>query len=263
VRLPALAAGLALLCAGCASWPAYGRARAADAADVVPASVAWGWGLSISMQATPLFHVGLGLSPVVASRYGWCDRHFHSLWHEYQTAFPWTLWIEDMGVPERPYGANDDRPLGDGLPIMYRWQVMKDAPLGEGYDSAHWEPVEQRWGRHQPVGRETGGAFIVPEYRRALNWRDQRLELGDEEPLHTLGTPARATLWSVSRDGPDLPLAWDLFEIDIFAGFLGLRLGLRPLEFCDFLAGIVTLDPAGDDIQPTTDNEPVPPPPLP
>ena len=236
VRLAALAAGLGLLCAGCASWPSYARSRAADAADVVPASIAWGWGISASIQATSFFHVGFGLSPVVSDRWGYADRTFHGVWHEYETAFPWTPFLDDLGgVPARPYGANDDRPTGDGVPIMYRWQIMKDAPSGEGYDGAHWEPVLRVWGRHHPVARETGGAFVVPEFRRALNWRDLRLEQGDEEPLNKLGTPARATYWEASRDGPDLPRAWDLFEVDLFAGILGVRLGVRPLEFFDFL----------------------------
>jgi hypothetical protein len=263
VRLPALAAGLLLLaCAGCSS--PYVRSRLADAADVVPASVGWGWGISVSVQATPLFHVGLGLSPVVSGRYGWADRAFHGRWAEYQTTFPWTFWLEDLnGIPPRPFGANDERPLGDSLPIMYRWQLTKDAPSGEDEDTGHWEPVLRRWARHPPIARESGGAFLIPEYRRAINWRDLRLEQGDEEPLHTLGTPVRATLWEATRDGPDVPLAWDLFEIDIFAAIIGLRIGVRPLEFGDFLAGIAGLDPAGDDIQATTDNLPVPPPPLP
>jgi len=256
-RLAALAASLMLLSAGCAGWPAYGRARAADAADVIPVSVAWGYGVSASVKATPLFDLGLGLSPVVSGRYGYADRTFHGVWHEYQTPFPWTIWLDDLGgVPPRPYGANDDRPLGDGVPIMYRWQVMKDGPGGEGYDNAHWEPVLRRWGRNPPVARESGGAFLIPEYRRAINWRDLRLEQGDEEPLNELGTPELATLWEATRDGPDLPRAWDLFEVDLFAGIIGLRLGVRPLEFCDFLVGIVGFDPAGDDIDETTFNEP-------
>ncbi len=258
MRLPAaLAAGLMLLSAGCASWPAYGRSRAADAADVLPVSLAWGYGLSASVKATPLFNLGLGLSPVVSGRFGYEDRTFYGVWHEYQTAFPWTLWLDDLGsVPPRPYGANDDRPTGDGVPIMYRWQVMKDGPGGEGYSSAHWEPVLRRWGRSPPVARESGGAFVVPEYRRAINWRDLRLEQGDEEPLNKLGTPEVATLWEATRDGPDLPRAWDLFEADLFLGIVGLRIGVRPLEFGDFLAGIVGFDPAGDDIEETTFNEP-------
>src|SRR5262249_55628193 len=53
---------------------AYTRSRVADLIDVVPVSVGWGWGFAASVRATPLFHVGLGLTPVTDDRWGFDDR---------------------------------------------------------------------------------------------------------------------------------------------------------------------------------------------
>jgi len=253
-----LAACVLLLASGCSSMGGYGRSRVADLLDVVPVSIATGWGLSFSVKATPLFHVGLG-TPVVSKRYGYEDRVFHGTWREYQTAFPFTPFERQLDtLPPRPYGANDGRKFGDGIPIMYRWQVIKDAPSGEGNLQGNYEPRLRQWGRHPPVGREMGGAFGVPEYRRALDWQDLRLDQGDDDPLGMVGSPTRATLWEARRSGADLPQAWDLFEGDIFFGIVGVRFGLRPLEFLDFMAGLLTIDFMGDDIPAVTSATPQP-----
>lgn len=267
-----LGSGLLLLSCGCASldldldpWEsstgsvsAYTRSRVADLLDAVPASVGWGWGIGGSFKATPLFHVGLGLTPVTDERVGFEDRVFRGHWREYRAQFPWTLLQGPLGIlPARPWAANADRRFGDGVPLVYRWQILRDAPSGEGEYPGDREPSERQWGRHPPNGRESGGAFLIPEYRRALAWHDLRLEQGDDDPLITLGSPARATLWEASRDGPDRPQAWDLFEADVSLVLVGLRVGFRPVEALDFLLGIVGIDVLGDDIPPTTSNEPL------
>ena len=285
--LRAAAAGLLVLVAGCSApvlgpnldidpskwdldpWQAstgpvgaYTRSRVADLIDCVPVSIGWGWGIAASARATPLFHVGLGLTPVTDDRWGFDDRIYRGHWREYETCFPWTPFLEHLGpIPPRPYGTNDDRTFGDGVPLVYRWQVARDGPYatGENTYTGVWEPRRRQWGRHPPNGRESGGAFIIPEYRRALAWHDLRLEQGDDEPLFTLGSPVRATLWEVVRDGPDQPQAWDLFQVDAFAVFIGARVGFRPGEFADFVLGIVGIDFAGDDIPVITNNIPIPP----
>lgn len=260
----ALAACVLLLASGCAGLQSYGRSRAADLADCVPVSIAKGWGFSFSVKATPFFHVGLG-TPVVSTRYGFEDRVFYGSWREYQTAFPFTPFARQLGtLPPRPYGANERRGFGDGIPLMYRWQVIRDAPSGEGRLQGNYEPRLRQWGRHPPVGREMGGAFVIPEYRRALVWRDLRDEQGDANPLAMVGSPTRATLWEATRNGEDLPQAWDLFEGDIFIGIVGVRVGLRPLEFIDLIAGLFTIDIMGDDIRSVSTATPQPlPEPLP
>ncbi|MBL8768898.1 MAG: hypothetical protein JNL94_16115, partial [Planctomycetes bacterium] len=38
-------------------------------------------------------------------------------------------------------------------------------------------------------------------------------------------------------------------EIGAFAGVIGVRVGISPLQFLDFVAGLTTWDPVGDDFQ--------------
>lgn len=257
VRLLSMLACAASLLAGCTQVSAYGRSRALDALDTLPISIAYGWGISASVEATPCFCLGLGASPVVSRRFGYEDRRLWGAWHEFEAAFPWAIWLADISrVPVRPPGANQGRLFGDGPPLMYRWQLDRDAPLGEGHHRGRWEPQDRQWGRNPPYGRETGGSFILPAYRRLLNWHDLHLEQGDNEPLHAIAAPDRATLWTVSRDGPDEPQSWDLFQVDAFAGILGLRVGFRPLEGVDFLLGFIGIDIADDDLATTRSNLP-------
>ena len=247
--------GAALL-PGCAHVSAYGRSRGLDFLDTVPASVGWGWGISASFEATPCFVMGLGLSPVVSWRAGYEDRRLWGAWHEFEAAFPWTIWLTDISkVPPRPPDANVGRIFGDGPPLMYRWQLDRDAPLGEGHHRGRWEPQVRQWGRQPPYGRESGGGFVIPAYRRKLAWKDLHLQQGDNEGLHAIAAPDRATLWVVSRDGPDVPQAWDLFQIDLFC-IAGVRLGFRPVEGVDFLLGIIGIDISHDDVFPTLSNLP-------
>lgn len=247
--------GAALLPA-CAHVSAYGRSRGLDLLDTVPVSVGWGWGVSASFEATPCFRMGLGLSPVVSWRAGYEDRRLWGAWHEFEAAFPWTIWLTDISkVPPRPPGANEGHLFGDGPPLMYRWQLDRDAPLGEGHHRGRWEPQTRQWGRQPPYGRETGGGFVIPAFRRRLDWHDLHLDQGDNEGLHAIAAPDRATLWTVSRDGPDEPQSWDLFQLDLFL-IAGVRVGFRPVEGADFLLGIVGIDISNDDVFPTLSNLP-------
>ncbi|HEX5008859.1 MAG TPA: hypothetical protein VFY71_00560 [Planctomycetota bacterium] len=251
-----------LLAAGCSPLSPYWRSRAADLGDAIPMSGGWGWGASISLRATALFHVGIGLSPVVCYRFGYEDRTFHGIWHEYSACFPWAPFVVDMGcVPPRPRGS--DLPELGSIPLVYRWEVRRDAPSGEGEYPTPWEPCLREWGRHPPNSRETSGAFIIPEDRREISWHDLRQQQGDPNPLATLGSPTRATLWEASRDGPPLPRDWGLFEGDIFLGFLGVRLGFRPVEFVDFVVGFFGVDFMGDDYQEAESSAAQPPEPPP
>lgn len=245
-RAPA-AALLLLLAAGCADMPLYARSRLADLGDALPMSGAFGWGVSVSVKATPLFHLGFGLTPVVCARAGYSDRTFRGKWHEFYAVMPWSFWLTDISpVPPRPRGVRDGL-LEQSPPLVYRWQIRRDAPSGEGEYPGGWEPQLRQWGRHPPLSRESQGAFFIPESRHELNWHDLRMAQGDPDPFPNLGTPDHATLWEVSRDGPPVTQAWDLFEVDVFAVFFGLRLGVRPVEFGDLLLGLVGIDFMGDD----------------
>ena len=120
-----IAAVLSLGLGGCT----YGRARTADLLDAVPISVSKGWGLGLSLRATPLLHVGLAASPIVSNRLGYEDRVIHGTWGEYQASFPWSLWAAELGdLPAAPTHTSwVDR---GGPATVYRWQAMRDAPAG-------------------------------------------------------------------------------------------------------------------------------------
>jgi len=250
----ACAAGLL---GGCSQVSSYSRSRGLDLLDTFPMSIAWGGGVSVSVEGTPCLRAGLGLTPVVSDRFGFEDRRLWGTWNEFEAPFPWVLWLNDItSIPPRPVGADIGRPFGDGPPLMYLWQLDRDAPLGEGHHRGRWEPQIQQWGEHPPYGRESGGGFVIPAYRRRLDWRDLHLQQGDNEGLHALAAPDLSTLWIVSRDGPEEPQAWDLFQVDVFAGCVGLRVGFRPVEGVDFLLGIVGIDLLGDDVYAPQSNLP-------
>jgi hypothetical protein len=251
--MPAAALLVLLLSTGCRS--PYWRSRGLDALDAVPASAAYGYGLAVSVHATPLLNGGLGLSPVVSERFGYEDRHLYGAWSEYDAPFPWSLWVTDLtDIP--PLAPDAGGLLRNGVPLSYRWQMDRDAPLGEGHDRGSWEPRVRQWGRHPPYGREIGGGLGLPTPRRKLAWRDLQADDSPDRPLDVLSAPERATLWEVVRPGPDLPRPWDLFQVDVYLVFFGVRLGVRPVEFVDLLVGFVGFDPLSDDVPATTDTLP-------
>lgn len=247
--MPAAALLLALLAVGCHT--PYWRSRTLDALDTVPASLAFGYGVGLSVHATPLVHAGLGFSPIVTQRYGYEDRRLYGAWQEYAAFFPWSLWVTHLTeIPARAPGTGGFLP--DGVPVAYYWQLDRDALQAEGHDSGNWEPIVRQWGRHPPYVRELGGGFGYPAPRRELAWRDLQTGNSDEQPLARLSAPERATMWQVEREGVALPPALDLFRIDVHLLLFGVRLGVRPLEFVDFLAGVVGLDPLQDDVDEPT-----------
>jgi hypothetical protein len=245
---------LLVFSSACAGVDTYARSRVADLKDVIPWSISCGWGIGLSVQATPMFQVGLGLSPIHANRWGYDDRVVHGVWRESVVLFPYTLWDDDikgdMLSPDEtgfPWTA---------IPIAYRWQLFRDAPEGEGKRNQGYEPNLVGWGRHPPIVRESLGAFIFPATRRWVDFNDLRREQGDRDVLDILGPPARATLWESRRAGRPADRAWDLFEVDVFAGVVGVRLGVRPVEAVDFLLGILGIDILGDDLPRPHVNEP-------
>lgn len=244
-RLAAL--GALLLTLGCGATSSWPRSRVADLLDVVPVSIAAGWGFGASIQATPLFQVGFGATPVVSNRLGFDDRIFHGFWEEYQVGFPWTWGVRSRTDIEPP--PHDDPFWADSLRLNFRWQRMADAPGGEGYDEeGQWEPNLLWSRRHPPLIRESFGALGVPQRRSWILFEDARRETGDPDPLERLGASERAAVWTMRAERGPAPRAWDLFEMDAFLGVVGVRVGVRPVEFVDFVAGLLFLDPLQDDL---------------
>lgn len=246
LALLVLPAALAAFTSGCSAPSSWARSRAADLADVVPMSFGIGWGVAASAQATPLLQLGLGATPVVANRFGYEDRVMYGAWEEYQAGFPWTWGVRSrVDVPRPPH---DDPWYADSLRLNYRWQRLRDAPGGEGQQEADWEPNLQWWSRHPPVVRESFGAFVWPQRRSWIEFEDLRRSGRDPDPLDLPGPSERASVWAATAVRRPAPRAWDLFELELFLGIAGVRVGLRPVEFVDFVAGIVLLDPLGDDL---------------
>lgn len=240
------------LLAGCASFPfespTYFRSRAADVMDVFPASIGFGYGFGGSFKATAIFHGGVSVYPTHSRRYGYDDRLFYGAWSEMSAGMPWSFWVDEY------YQLPAALPLGEegfadrGVPLLYRWQSFRDAPSGEGSGDLYSEPVLRQWGRHPSVARETTGAFGLPAIRRRIDYIDLNRLQGDPDPLTSAGAPNRATLWEARRGGRRLPISWGEFEVDIFAGFFGARIGFRPLEFVDLFLGLGGVDIVGDDL---------------
>ena len=248
LRAGRMVAGLLLLLGlgSCTPLGTYWRSRGADLLDAVPVSASTGWGMGLSAQATPLLGFGLGLSPIVSQRYGYADRTFHGIWNEYNLLFPWTFWVESLSeLPALPRGQDDF--WSEGIPLVFRWQVMRDAPGGEGWRDHYWEPNPRSWGRHPPVVREWQGALLWPMQGGFLEFLDLRDEHGDKE-IGSLWSPEQASFWETRRIRRSTIRAWDLFEIDAMILAFGLRLGFRPGEAVDFLLGWVGLDVLGDDL---------------
>lgn len=248
-------AALLLLATGCSGVGWYGRARAADLQDAVPMSVAWGWGFHASAQMTPLLQMGLTAWPASARRWGYDDRVFHGTWREFNVGAPW-LWIIEQGdrLPSPPPGDGWlDR---GGIPLHYRWQSFRDAPAGEGSPTTDREPELRSWGRHPPVTRESRGAVLWPALRDAVDYADLRREQSGPDALDVIGSPSRTTLWEARREGRAVPRAWDLFELDVMFWPVGGRLGLRPVEFVDFVLGVFLIDVLGDDPPLPTEADP-------
>lgn len=241
--------GLLVALAGCGTPPTYVRSRVADLLDVVPIDVGVGWGVGASVRATPLFHVGLAFTPIVSSRVGYEDRLIHGHWSEYQANFPWSLWANTVsGMPEAP--AHVSWSERGGAATVYRWQALRDSPEGTGEHERAIvsEPALRSWGRHPPVVREIRGALFLPERRVLLEFHDLRLEQSDDDVLVDIGAPERATMWETGRESRPTSRAWDLFEADVMFVCVGVRVGVRPAEFVDFLLGFTTLDIMGDDL---------------
>jgi hypothetical protein len=163
-----------LFCTSCTS-NGYLARRGRDLADVLAVTVSAGPELSVDVQATDLFHLGLGGGAHVEA--GFVGRRVG------------TAGMMTLGLPFVPF-------IEDG--VLY--------------------------GRY--VFSETGGAW--------------RLEDVEDECyiVHFIET------------APTHPKtdAWHALDLELgFTALVGARVGFHPGELVDFLAGLVGLDPIGDD----------------
>ena len=177
----------------------YGTARALDLLDIVPASVAVGYGLSAEVRMSP--YLGLGAGMANNWRVGMGVERFGPLWYE-----------KERGIPVWRY---------------YRLQSYQGEKARiSGGDPNNFEN-NRRYRASSLVifpGMSREGQIWWPIY-----------------PPYFIKAPAE---WP----------GWSLFELlnleaGVFAGVVGARLALSPLQFVDFVLGVFTLDPANDDPQ--------------
>lgn len=223
----------------------YGRRVHADLLDSFPVSFAWGFGLGASLTLTPMAQAGISVWPTRAKRYGYQDRIYYGYWREAQMGLPWTPWVGHWwGIPD----DRGDRPWwARSLTLHYRWSETRFGSDAEGRFSWQFPPSKQSWGRYPPLARASYGALGIPADRRRVVYEPIRAE-GEGRPLAAFLPPEGPTVWQATHLGERLPRAWDLFEADIFLLFIGLRVGVRPVEFADFATGLVGFDLLGDDV---------------
>lgn len=208
-RLRALLLLAPLLCASCgfavnkvdhSPWDGlanYTKARLFDALDVIPVSVAVGYGLSAQVRASPYF--GLGAGWANSWRFGQGEQRFGPFWFEKERGIPvWRYYRLQTYLDYEPRIPGGD-PLWFNESKRYRASSLVVFP-GMSRDGMLWWPV-------------------LPPYFQKSPW---------EWPG-----------WS----------NWNLLNVEasVFAGVVGVRVALSPLQWVDYMVGWFTFDPANDD----------------
>lgn len=139
-------------------------------------------------------------------------------------------WLADRGADAADLLVLEGG-LGFGLSVDARASELLH--LGVGYADMRKAGLRGRtavWMRDREAGLPASILPWIGAVRDGQPWRLGHLHLNASE------------LWWGGS-------AWRLadLELGLFAGFVGLRLGLSPGELLDLLAGLVGLDPAGDD----------------
>jgi hypothetical protein len=193
-----LALALPALCVGCGTAMGdYGSARALDLLDVVPASLAVGYGASAQVRLSP--YLGLGAGMTNNWRVGIGTERFGPFWFE-----------KERGIPIWRY---------------YRLQAYRETQARiSGGDPHYYEPVRRY---------RASSMLVFPGMAREgqLWW-----------PFYPPYFIKAHTEWP----------GWSFFELlnleaGLFAGVIGARLTVSPLQLVDFVVGVFTFDPADDD----------------
>lgn len=193
-----LVLGLPALCSGCnTAVGQYGTARALDLLDVVPFSLAVGYGISAEVRMSPYLGLGAGLAN--NWRIGMGVQRFGPVWYE-----------KERGIPVWRY---------------YRLQTYQGKASRISGGDPHFHDHERRYRASSLIvfpGMSREGQVWWPFY-----------------PPYFIKAPAEWPGWSL----------FELLDLEagLFAGVVGARLALSPLQFVDFVLGVFTLDPAHDD----------------
>jgi len=186
----------------------YFHARALDLTDVVPISVAAGYGLSAEARFTPFLGIGVGWAE--NWRIGRDTLRYGPVW-----------WEKERGIPFLRYhrfqhyaGSTRRIPTGDRFWWDQEHRVIGNTLLvipGVRRSGDLWFPFQ-------------------PPYYRAEGWE---WTPWSKEPVNLLH-------FSWAREILNA-------EIGVFLGVVGVRVGIGPVHALDFLLGFLTIDFAGDD----------------
>jgi hypothetical protein len=204
-RAPA-AAGVALL-APLVSGCAYFEARGLDLYDSFPASVAYGYGLTLEARVTQFAGFGLGWDE--NWRYGMDDHRYGPHW-----------WEKERGIPFWRY---------------YRYQDYLE-------DETRWAGGDRRWWPETHRLRATS-LILFPGMSRQGEIADVQtyytnvpLYIPYPYTLHVPWEWPQWNAWDVAN-----------CELGLFLAVGGIRIGVSPLQFLDFTLGLFTVDWAKDD----------------
>lgn len=201
---------LMTLATGCSSSSVgrYFEARALDLTDVVPISVAVGYGLSAEARVTPF--VGLGLGWAENTRYGRDNLRFGPVW-----------WEKERGIPILRY---------------WRYQDYEGRETRIAIGDRHWWDQQSRVIGNTliviPGVRRDGDLWFpfLPPYFIKENWE---WTYWSKEPINLLHFA-----WAIEILNA---------EVGVFLGCVGVRVGVGPVQALDFLLGLFTIDFVGDD----------------
>jgi hypothetical protein len=210
--------GLGLL-SSCAGALRYLGRRGMDAADCVKLNVGTGFGLTADVRVTDWFSPGLGVRSY-ALCVGYEDREIHGLWEEYLVInTPRAVWELSYGGPD----ASEEPELDDESRVL---QLFLSSML----------LANERW------IRPPSGSPVLVEYASLLN-------IGQVGEQMRASGPANWMLEEGERPFTRHKSAWrkGFVEFGLMLLVVEARAGINPLEFLDFVAGVVGLDPAGDD----------------
>lgn len=203
---------LALTTTSC-SWL---NARRLDLQDCFPVAVGVGGGLTADAQVTDWMSPGVGFVSYTVNA-GWLDRGVRGWWEESDVITTPRIAYE---VFSEDYRGESSEQLGDGGLLTNLALQSLNLP-------------NERWIRNED-GR------LSVEYFALFNFFGERLAAGALTGLMKRDREAfevrERTIWERDTVGAGVTV-----------GFVHVRAGWSFLQTIDFLAGLVGLDPAGDD----------------
>jgi len=207
-----------VLATGCQAFDRYLHLRWLDAVDCAKANIGFGLGLAVDARVTDYFAPGLGFISYTRN-YGWDDRYTFGTWEECVViATPREVW-EAVG------GSEEERET-EGVSLGLRLFRLATASVFL---------ANERWLRRED-GQPTVEYYSLfnfsptSVFTRATGPKAYFLKEGEVETLRYKG------FWDAG---------W--LEVGATVGIFHGRLGVNLFQIVDFAAGLIGLDPAGDD----------------